>query len=311
MEFGVRIKTWISIISAALLFCVLIFNVVSHFSYAYAEQAPQLLLAKTYKENLDLSDYWLSEKLDGVRAYWDGEYLLSRQGNQFIAPAWFIADLPNHPLDGELWVGRGQFETTLSTVSKQRPDEQQWRKVKYMLFELPPAKGSFAQPLTFTERLDTLKKIVEKINLSHIQVVAQTRMTHDPQALQIRLEKVVKAGGEGLMLHRAGALYKVGRSDDLLKVKQFEDAEATVIAHSAGKGKHKGRLGALVVRTADGLEFKIGTGFSDHERENPVKIGCQVTYKFYGLTGRGVPRFASFLRQFARDPKPKCQPPLP
>lgn len=283
-----------------ILFTLLFFGACSGPDLAHAEQAPRLLLAKTYHESLDLSDYWLSEKLDGVRAYWDGEKLLSRQGNEFVAPSWFTEKFPTISLDGELWIGREQFESTLSAVSKLNPLDAEWRKIKYMLFELPESKG------TFTQRLRRLKQVVEELAVPHLQVVSQVRITNDHEALQVRLDKIVQAGGEGLMLHRADALYQTGRSNDLLKVKKFEDAEALVIAHLAGKGKHLGKLGALLLRTPEGLEFKVGSGFSDYQRTYPPAIGCQITYKFYGLTNRGVPRFASFLRKASRDHNLSC-----
>src|SRR5690606_1286923 len=76
----------------------------------YAGKPPALLLANVYQNSADVADYWVSEKLDGVRAYWDGQQLISRQGNRFNAPPWFTANFPDTPLDGELWGGRGTFE---------------------------------------------------------------------------------------------------------------------------------------------------------------------------------------------------------
>ncbi len=265
----------------------------------HAEETPRLLLANKYRQGVDIRDYWVSEKLDGVRAYWDGEQLLSRQGNVFSAPIWFTSGLPSVPLDGELWIGRKQFEATLSAVSKQIPNDAQWEKINYMLFELPEAKG------TFTERLQVLEQLVMNANVAYLRLIHQTRVDDDKN-LQALLDDVLDKGGEGLMLHRAEALYQSGRSNDLLKLKKHDDAEAIVIAHLEGKGKYVGKLGALLLRTPEGLEFKVGSGFSDVQRDNPPKLGCQVTYKFYGLTRRGVPRFASFLRKAPRDPNPEC-----
>jgi DNA ligase-1 len=110
------------------------------------------------------------------------------------------------------------------------------------------------------------------------------------------LQAVVDGGGEGLVLHRADAPYAIGRSSALLKLKPLHDAEAVVVAHLPGRGKHAGRLGALRVRTPEGTEFQIGTGFSDAQREQPPRIGAVVTYTHRGLTAGEVPRFASFLR---------------
>lgn len=251
--------------------------------------APALTLAKIYHEGIDVSQYWVSEKLDGVRAYWDGEKLLSRQGNEFAAPEWFIENFPAYPLDGELWLGRKQFERLVSIVCKQTPVDSEWRHVRYMIFELPNGTQ------TFSQRYSLLTQRLKQLNNPYLHVVKQYRL-EDHAALMKNLEEVVQAGGEGLMLHRADAVYQTTRTADLLKVKPYFDAEARVLSHLPGKGKYLNMLGALRVETAEGKRFKIGTGFSDAERENPPPIGAVVTYKYHGLTRKGIPRFASFLR---------------
>ena len=256
---------------------------------AVAGEPPPLLLAKPYTDDIDVRDYWVSEKLDGVRAYWDGRRLLSRRGNVFQAPAWFTEGFPPHPLDGELWLGRGAFEATLSAVRKQRPVAAEWRQLSYQVFELPGAAGDFSQ------RLERLERIVAAVNSPYLKLIPQQRFENQA-ALQGKLDEVVAGGGEGLMLHRADSLYETGRGAALLKLKTYEDAEAVVIAHLPGKGRNLGRLGALLVEMPDGRQFRIGSGFSDQERENPPPVGALVTYKYYGLSRRGIPRFASFLR---------------
>ncbi len=256
---------------------------------AVAVEPPPLLLAKPYTDDISVQDYWVSEKLDGVRAYWDGRRLLSRRGNVFNAPAWFTAGFPPHPLDGELWLRRGAFEATLGTVRKQRPVAAEWRQLSYQIFELPGAAGNF------TQRLARLKRIIADVNSPYLQLIPQQRFENRAD-LQKKLDEVVAGGGEGLMLHRADSLYQTGRGDTLLKLKTYQDAEAVVIAHLPGKGRNLGRLGALLVEMPDGKQFKIGSGFSDRERENPPPVGALVTYKYYGLSRRGIPRFASFLR---------------
>ena len=256
---------------------------------AVAGEPPPLLLAKPYTDDIDVRDYWVSEKLDGVRAYWDGRRLLSRRGNVFQAPAWFTEGFPPYPLDGELWLGRGAFEATVSAVRKQRPVAAEWRQLSYQVFELPGAAGDFSQ------RLARLERIVAAANSPYLKLIPQQRLA-DQAALQKKLDEIVAGGGEGLMLHRADSLYETGRGNALLKLKTYEDAEAVVIAHLPGKGRNLGRLGALLVEMPDGRQFKIGSGFSDQERENPPPVGALVTYKFYGLSRRGIPRFASFLR---------------
>ena len=275
-----------SIAAFPLLLLILLFGPATP---AVAGEPPSLLLAKPYTNDIDVRDYWVSEKLDGVRAYWDGRRLLSRRGNVFQAPAWFTEGFPPHPLDGELWLRRGAFEATLSAVRKQRPVAAEWRQLSYQVFELPGAAGDF------TRRLERLERIVAAVNSPYLKLIPHQRLK-DQAALQGKLDEVVAGGGEGLMLHRADSLYHTGRGAALLKLKTYEDAEAVVIAHLPGKGRNLGRLGALLVEMPDGKQFKIGSGFSDQERENPPPVGALVTYKYYGLSRRGIPRFASFLR---------------
>ena len=258
------------------------------------QNTPNVLLAQEYKTGVDVTQYLISEKFDGVRAIWDGKVFTTRQGNAIHAPAWFIKDLPATLLDGELWLGRGQFDALSGAVRKDTPIDVEWQKISYHVFELPDALG------TFEVRAKRIVEIVKKANLPHLKAVAQFRVK-DEAELNSRLKQMVKNGGEGLMLHRADAAYITGRNAALIKLKPLFDAEATVIAHTAGKGKYKGKLGALVVETPDGIRFKLGTGLSDAQRENPPKIGSLVTYTYKDKTKNGKPKFARFLR--VRDEK--------
>jgi DNA ligase 1 len=253
-----------------------------------AEPLP-LLLAVAEQGQADVALYLVSEKLDGVRAFWDGQVLRTRNGNPIHAPGWFIENFPARALDGELWIGRGQFERLSGAVRRQAPDEAEWRQVRYLVFELPAAPG------TFRERAQALRSMVSEAGVPWLQAVEQFEMS-DRKALDRKLDEILKIGGEGLMLHRADASYTTGRSDVLLKLKAWHDAEATVIAHQPGKGKYAGMLGALRVRTADGLEFMLGTGLSEANRRNPPPIGTIITFRYREQTSRGLPRFASFLR---------------
>jgi DNA ligase 1 len=255
---------------------------------------PALMLANVYHQGVFLPDYWVSEKYDGVRGFWDGQKILTRGGQIINAPAWFTANWPETPMDGELWAGRGQFSKAVSTVRQQAPDDAAWRGISFMVFDLPAAPG------TFTERLSMLNSTVAKLALPWVQAVPQSKIPNHA-ALQQQLKQITKAGGEGLMLHRGSSLYKGVRNEDLLKVKTHDDAEAKVIAHVAGKGKYAGQLGALLVEMpatggTNGQRFKLGTGFSDAQRQNPPAVGSQVTYRFRGLNDSGIPRFASFMR---------------
>ncbi len=251
--------------------------------------APQLLLAHVASDDIDPAPYLISEKLDGVRAYWDGKTLRFRSGNIVNAPAWFISTLPTQALDGELWLGRGRFEELSGVVRTDKPDDAAWRQIKYMIFELPDAPG------TFVQRYQNIRELVRRVNWPQLQAVEHFRLA-DHAGLQRKLKQIVRGGGEGLMLHRADALYVTGRSKALLKLKPLLDTEAKVIGHIPGKGKFEGLLGSLEVESLDGKRFRIGTGFIDAVRKNPPAIGSIVTYKYRGLTKNGLPRFASFLR---------------
>ncbi len=262
---------------------------------ALAADAPALLLAQVYRPGLPLQDYWVSEKYDGVRGFWDGRTLRTRGGETVRAPAWFTAGWPEVPMDGELWAGRGRFSHAQSTTRQQQPGDVAWRQIRFMVFDLPGDKG------TFDQRLPALNALVESLGQPWVQAVPQRRVANDA-ALQALLHRTVRAGGEGLMLHRGASLYRAGRSDDLIKVKTHEDTEARVVAHLPGKGRHAGRLGALLVETPSGQRFRLGAGFSDADRERPPPVGSWVTYRFRGTHNGGLPRFASFVRARADMP---------
>ena len=262
---------------------------------ALAADAPALLLAQVYRPGLPLQDYWVSEKYDGVRGFWDGRTLRTRGGETVQAPAWFTAGWPEVPMDGELWAGRGRFSHAQSTTRQQQPGDVAWRQMRFMVFDLPGDKG------TFDQRLPALNALVESLGQPWVQAVPQRRVANDA-ALQALLHRTVRAGGEGLMLHRGASLYRAGRSDDLIKVKTHEDTEARVIAYLPGKGRHAGRMGALLVEMPSGQRFRLGAGFSDADRERPPPVGSWVTYRFRGTHNGGLPRFASFVR--AREDMP-------
>lgn len=251
------------------------------------DSGPPLLLAESWDNAADLSDWWMSEKLDGVRAYWDGKQFLSRQGNIYHAPDWFVDGLPSVPLDGELWIGRKKFQRTVSIVRRQDMNDL-WNEVRFLVFDAPAATGGFEDRLAFLK--DALAKGAAKFVHQHPHERCKSL-----EALRTELTRIESLGGEGLMLRQPGSKYVAGRSATLLKVKTFHDAEAVVVGHQAGAGRHKGRLGALLVRLPDGTDFAIGTGFSDRERENPPAVGATVTFRYQELSDAGVPRFPSWV----------------
>ena len=251
-----------------------------------ASESPAVMLANIYRQHEDVTQFWVSEKLDGVRARWDGRQLISRGGKIFTAPGWFVRNFPDKPLDGELWMGRGHYEDVVSVVRQQKPHDG-WKNVKFMVFDLPAQGG------TFTERVEALRQLA---TTPYLEVIVQFRMGSN-KALMQKLDEIAGQGGEGLMLHRQTAIYHSGRSDDLLKLKPFEDTEAIVIGYKPGKGKNTGLMGAIKVRMENGKEFFIGSGFTQLQRKNPPLIGSLVTYRYQGFTQAGIPRFAVFVRQ--------------
>ncbi|ART79092.1 DNA ligase [Oceanisphaera avium] len=257
--------------------------------------APPLQLAARFQQQ-DVRRYWVSEKLDGVRAYWDGEALWSRAGHRFMAPKWFIASFPQQHLDGELWLGRGQFEKVSAVVRRYQASDDEWREVRFMVFDMPN------QPQKFSERVLALNELASSHSSPYLAVVAQRRLPNN-QALASYLAKIVSGAGEGVMLRHQDSFYQPGRNQELLKLKQFQDAEAKVVAYLPGQGKYKNMLGALVVQDKEGRQFRLGSGFSDKQRHSPPAIGSIITYRYQGQTHTGQPRFAHFLR--VRDDEPK------
>jgi DNA ligase-1 len=283
---------WREISRTVLLLLTLLGLSGSPFALAAEPEPPPMLLAQRYGGDIDVARYWISEKLDGVRAHWDGRTLRFRSGNPVPAPQWFLDALPRQPLDGELWLGRASFDRLSAIVRRQAPDDNEWRRVRYMVFELPEASGSF------TDRIEQMRALTAEANLPWLQAVPQFRLADDA-ALRKRLDEVVRGGGEGLMLHRADAAYETGRSSALLKLTPWQDAEAVVVAHLPGKGKYAGVLGALQMEMGDGRRFSLGSGLSDALRRNPPPLGTLVTYRYRELTPNGMPRFPRYLR--ARD----------
>ena len=255
---------------------------------ADAASGPAATLAMVYRDDVDPAAYWVSEKLDGVRALWDGRVLRFRSGQPIAAPQWFLDGLPRAALDGELWIGRRSFEQLSGVVRKQQAVDDEWRQVRYMVFEMPEAPGSFTarSPRGRGGRGGGRRGGGGGL---------QCRAAHAAGGRR-RFERVVAAGGEGLMLHRADAQWVAGRSDVLLKLTPWLDAEARVVAHRPGKGRLRGMLGALEVEMPDGRRFRIGSGFSDAQRRAPPAIGTTVTYRYRELTAKGLPRFPRYLR---------------
>jgi DNA ligase-1 len=263
------------------------------------KDGPPLLLAERWDNAQDLAGWWISEKLDGVRAYWNGKALISRLGNSFHAPDWFLVGLPTVPLDGELWIGRKAFQRTVGIVRRQDKSDL-WKEVRYVVFDAP------AMDAAFEDRLEFIRDHVASQQPPHLSAHDQA-ICRSVDHLREELARVEALGGEGLMMREPGSRYAVGRSTTLLKIKSFRDAEATVIEHLKGAGRHKGRLGALQVVLPDGTQFAVGTGFSDAERESPPQVGSIITFRYQELSDGGVPRFPSYVGVRAAAPGAKAE----
>jgi len=235
----------------------------------------------------------MSEKLDGVRAYWTGSTFYSRNGNKFHAPKFFTEDLPKTPLDGELWCGRGLFSKTISIVKKSKNPEKfadDWKYVTYLVFDAPSRKE------TYEQRVKYLNKTINAAKATTYAAVVGVQKCRDRAHLQDALKAVMAKGGEGLMLRQPGSLYENKRSSTLLKVKVFHDEEAKVLGMSNGTGRCANMMGKLHCVLPNGVKFDVGSGFNDSQRKNPPKVGSVITFKFQEVSDRGNPRFPIFLR---------------
>ena len=252
-------------------------------------QAFEIMLPLVFEEDIAVSTWLMCEKLDGVRGYWDGRRLFSKNGTPFHAPRAFTKNFPDFEIEGEIWGGRNTFEKTVGTVKRQEAHDG-WLELKFAIFDVPAATGGFE---------DRLNKAAEWFSRhpSEFAFVIAHRPVESHQHLSKALKRIEALGGEGIMLRRRGSSYTKGRSRDILKVKSYSDMEAVVIAHLAGNGRNEGRMGSLLVELPDSrTTFKIGTGFSDEIRENPPPIGSSITFKYYGFYQSGIPKFPSFLR---------------
>jgi len=259
-------------------------------AHATPAEASRLWQASTYRPNIALQGYWVSEKYDGIRGHWDGHQLLTRTGKLLTPPPWFTRDWPSTPFEGELWAGRGRFETAASVLQKKQASDDEWRGLQFMVFDMPTHSD------TFTDRWLAYRNLVHQLAQPWVLAVEQKPIGSHQELAALLTEKV-DGGAEGLMLHLGSAPYKSGRSADQLKVKPLEDAEAQVVGYETGRGKHENLMGALWLQTLQGLRFKLGTGLSDADRQAPPAVGEWITYTYRGRTTNGIPRFASYLRK--------------
>ena len=254
----------------------------------------EVQLALVWSPTRSPHGFLVSEKFDGVRAVWDGQVLRFRSGRLISAPAWFTSALPRQPLDGELWMGRGTFDRLSGVVRQSVPNDEAWRAVKYLIFDAPGHGAAYAERARAVQSTLAAARVPWLVPVGHQTV-------KDAQEMQSLLAHTVRQGGEGLMLHRADALWQSGRSDALYKFKPDLDEEGLVVGHQPGKGRLTHQTGALLLETPQGQRFALGSGLSDALRREPPPVGTWVTYRYQDRTPSGLPRFASFVR--VRDPE--------
>jgi DNA ligase-1 len=249
-------------------------------------------LAKTYNPDKHNVVGWsMSEKLDGVRALWcpKRQAFFSRSNKPLIVPpSWYEAmRAVTVPLDGEFWMGKGRFQDTVSAVRKKAPTEEQFVGVGYWVFDAP-VEGPF---------LDRLHEAAVAVaDLDQVRMLPQ-RMVQDLLHLERYYRYIRGLGGEGVMIRNPDTPYEYKRTANLLKWKGSIDGKATVSEEVPGTGKHEGRMGALwceMFRGTTLVKFKVGTGFTDAERERCDWVGKVIRWDAHEWTRDGKPRHPSF-----------------
>ena len=297
-------------------------------------------IIKIQPKNLKLLDinepptgWWVSEKLDGIRAIWDGEKFLSRNSQTGLGskvfsyvPQFVIDSMPGGvALDGEIWLGRNKFNE-ISSISnwipgkkfKQAEIDDKWRKIKYKIFDIPNSTEPYEERMKILDkiilnsinccRIKDLKCILEKVEVTKIK---------SPQHLQEIYRTLTSDGAEGVMLRAPNSSYELKRSKYLLKFKIKDDAEGIVIERLPGTGRLSGMLGSLKtelikdsVRT--GIITNVGTGFNDEERTNDpsspnfIPVGSLISFSYMELTEDSV-RHPSYRGIRTDVPLPKTE----
>eukprot|EP01126_Amoeba_proteus_P038455 TRINITY_DN4007_c0_g1_i6.p1 TRINITY_DN4007_c0_g1~~TRINITY_DN4007_c0_g1_i6.p1 ORF type:complete len:159 (-),score=24.87 TRINITY_DN4007_c0_g1_i6:537-1013(-) len=116
---------------------------------------------REWSEGCDPTGWLMSEKLDGIRAFWDGSVLYSKQGRLLPVPRRFTMMLPrNVPLDGELWAGNDGFPKLLSILGSSSKlichDQEEeafklWHDIKFCVFDAPTCPGSYSERHSFAQ----------------------------------------------------------------------------------------------------------------------------------------------------------------
>ena len=249
---------------------------------------PDLFLLKTYDDSKDVIGWVMSEKLDGIRGFWTGKELLTRGGMKLTPPKWFIKNYPPFAIDGELWTKRNDFEN-ISSIIRSKNSKQRWKSVSHNIFEVPSQSGGLLK------RLSVLKEYLRENPNPYLKILPQTVINAKGQVADF-LKEVSADKGEGVVVRNPNTLYQTGRLSSALKVKQYLDAECTVLEILPGKGKYQNMMGSVLCQTDSGKKLKIGSGFKDKDRANPPAIGSKITFKYYGFTKKGSFKYPVYLR---------------
>lgn len=232
-------------------------------------------------------DYLVSEKLDGMRAYWDGKNLISKSGNIIHAPQWFLKDFPPFELDGELYTKRGDFEHIISIIKNQKNTDS-WHLLKYHIFEVPNQKGNL------TQRLQVIKDYLNTHKNPYITIIPQHQF-QTLEAIQNFFNQIKQDNGEGIILRKKDLAYYTGRNSNTLKYKVFLDRECKIIGYKMGKNALKNKVGSLICQDGEKTIY-IGSGLTNNMRENPPPLDTIITYKYYQTTKNNMPKHPVFLR---------------
>eukprot|EP01061_Rhynchopus_euleeides_P011251 TRINITY_DN2081_c1_g1_i1.p1 TRINITY_DN2081_c1_g1~~TRINITY_DN2081_c1_g1_i1.p1 ORF type:complete len:336 (+),score=84.52 TRINITY_DN2081_c1_g1_i1:57-1064(+) len=286
-----------------------------------ADKPPPVMLAHSYKPGMNIAGWYCSEKLDGIRAYWNGSKLQTRNGVFIDVPKTFKRAMqhcfPKMHADGELFVKPDFFQQTMGAVmrSKEKEGMERWEvgpgvHVSYYVFDLPP-RNLKDRSRTYAERLALLQSCQYTISMAQLQpnkfpgvkylaTVESKRLGAAPDKAKEQADKlmqrVLRGGGEGLMLREPNSLYTGSRSHTLLKMKEVEESEALVLDWAEGVGKYHGLVGALRCRLHNGIHFEVGTGLPDSCRLSPDDfIGKVITVRHQSVTDLGVPRFPTYI----------------
>ena len=235
-------------------------------------------------------DYYVSEKYDGVRAYWDGSKLYTKNHKVIAVPPLITKNWPKSCLDGELWLGKNQLANTVSIVNKTtNSNVKQWQKIKFMVFDQP------CSDKTFADRYNLLKQQFVNIKADNLFLIKQQEFSNIKE-IDLFYNNLLKNKAEGIILHKKNSFLAKFDRHDLYKIKPFTEGSAVVLKVINGSKSFAEIMGSLLVKDQKtGMKFKIGIGFTKKERINPPPLNSVIIYKHQGYTKNKKPRLPVFV----------------